>query len=161
MTAPLFPLKDEFTRAKKLSFQFLKIRNRSEQEIRNQLNKKKISPAVIDQTIQYLKKMELINDRQFARDWIRMRLQKPFGLRRIFFELKEKRISDDIIEEETQSLPRGQTEEKIAENLARQRFERYKNLEEPKGKRRVFEYLVRRGFGVEMARKVVESLCPQ
>lgn len=147
---------DEFKRAKTLAFQFLKIRNRSEQETRIQLSKKKISSQIIDRTIQYLKNLELINDRQFARDWIHMRLQKPFGLRRIFFELKQKGISDEILEEESKVVPRAESEERIVETLARKRLERYKNLDETKQKRRVFEYLVRRGFDVDMVTKVVE-----
>ena len=150
---------DEFKRAKTLAFRFLKIRNRSEKEIQIQLSKKRISSETIDRTIQYLKNLELINDRQFARDWIQMRLQKPLGLRRIFFELKQKGISNEIWEEESKAVPRKESEEKIVEALARRRLERYKNLDEPKRKRRIFEYLVRRGFEVEVITKVVENLC--
>ena len=149
---------DEFQRAKTLAFRFLKICNRSEKEIRDQLLKKKIPSETIDRTIQYLKNLELINDRQFAREWIQMRLQKPLGLRRIFFELKQKGISDQILEEESKAVPRQESEEQIVEALARRRLERYKNLEEPKRKRRVFEYLVRRGFEVEAITKVIEHL---
>lgn len=149
---------DEFKRAKKVSFQFLKIRNRSEKEIRDQLLKKKISVEVIKQTIIHLKKLELINDRQFARDWIAMRLQKPLGRRRIFFELKQKGISDEILEEQIAALPRQEKEEQIVEALALRRWERYKNLDETKKKRRVFEYLARRGFEVDTVKKVVEHL---
>ena len=150
---------DEFTRTKRIAFQFLKIRNRSEKEIQNQLLKKKISAQTIERTISYLKKLELINDRQFARDWIHLRLQKSLGLRRIFFELKQKGISGEILEEEIKAVPREESEEKIVEALARRRLERYKNLDEPKRKRRVFEYLVRRGFEVGIVTKVVEILC--
>jgi len=149
---------DEFKRAKTIAFQFLKIRNRSEKEIRTQLLKKKISSEIIDQTIPYLKNSELINDRQFARDWIAMRLQKPMGRRRIFFELKQKGISEEILEEETKVVPREEGEERIVETLARKRLERYKNLDETKQKRRVFEYLARRGFEVDTVKKVVEHL---
>ena len=149
---------EEFKKAKTLAFRFLKIRNRSEKEIRNQLLKKKISSPIIDQTIPYLKNSELINDRQFARDWIQMRLQKPLGLRRIFFELRQKGISDEILEEEGKAVPRQESEEQIVEALAQRRFGRYKNLDEPKRKRRIFEYLVRRGFEVETVSKVVENL---
>ena len=149
---------DEFKRAKTLAFQFLKIRNRSEKEILAQLSKKKISSQTLDQTIQYLKNLRLINDRQFARDWIAMRLQKPLGRRRIFFELKQKGISDEILEEEITAVPRQESEEQIVETLARRRLERYKSLDESKRKRRVFEYLARRGFEIDTITKVVEHL---
>ena len=149
---------DEFKRAKTLAFRFLKIRNRSEKEIQDQLRKKKIPLEIIARTIQYLKKIELLNDRQFAREWIQMRLRKPLGLRRIFFELRQKGISEEILEEESRVVPRQESEERVVEMLARRRLERYKNLDEPKRKRRVFEYLVRRGFGVETVSKVVENL---
>lgn len=152
-------IEDEFKKAKTLAFQFLKVRNRSEKEVRAQLLKKKISGKVIEQTVFHLKKIALINDRQFARDWIAMRLQRPWGRWRIFFELKQKGVSDEILEEEITAGPRPESEERIVEMLARKRLERYKNLDETKQKRRVFEYLARRGFDVDMITKVIESLC--
>jgi len=87
-----------------------------------------------------------------------MRLQKPLGRRRIFFELKQKGISDEILEEEITAVPRQESEEQIVETLARRRLERYKSLDESKRKRRVFEYLARRGFEIDTITKVVEHL---
>ena len=151
--------KDEFSLAKRSAFHFLKIRDRSEKEIRTQLNKKKFSQETIEQTVQYLKKLELINDRQFARDWIRMRLQKPFGLRRIFFELKTlKGVSEEILKEEMSVGSKEYSPDEALAALVQKRVSKYKNLDEPKRKRRVFEYLIRRGFDLEQVKKVVERL---
>ncbi len=151
--------KDEFSKAKRCAFQFLKIRSRSEKEIRDQLNKKKIDPETIEQTVQYLKSVDLINDRQFARDWIQMRLQKPFGLRRIFFELKNlKGIPEEILKEEIASVAGDFPEEQTISTLVKKCAFKYKNLDEAKRKRRLYEYLARRGFDVDIITKVIERL---
>ena len=150
---------DEFSKAKRCSFQFLKVRNRSQKEIKDQLNKKKFNPQTIEQTVQYLKSVDLINDRQFARDWIRIRLNKPFGLRRIFFELKNiKGISEEILKEEITLARQDFKEEPTIEALAKKCALKYKNLEAAKRKRRLYEYLARRGFNIDIITKVIERI---
>ena len=100
----------------------------------------------------------LINDQQFARDWINMRLRKPLGLRRIFFELKQKGISTDVMTREL-SFARGNiNEEEIISGLAAQRALKYQGVDERTKKRRVFEYLIRRGFTPEAVTKIVEGI---
>ena len=150
---------DEFSKAKRAAFGSLKIRNRSEKEIREKLTRKKFNPDTIEQTVQYLKSVDLINDRQFARDWIRMRLAKPFGLRRIFFELKSmKGIPQEILKEEIASVEQNSSEESTIEALAKKCAHKYKNLEAAKRNRRLYEFLARRGFNVDIITKVIEKL---
>ena len=150
---------DEFSKAKRAAFESLKIRNRSEKEIREKLYRKKFDPDTIEQTVQYLKSVDLINDRQFARDWIRTRLAKPFGLRRIFFELKSmKGIPEEILKEEIACVQNNSSEESTIEALAKKCLRKYKNLEAAKRSRRLYEYLARRGFNIDIITKVIEIL---
>ena len=72
----VLPLND-LTRAKTCAFRFLKIRSRSEKELKDKFIQRKFTPEISAQTIQYLKKNALINDRQFARDWINRWLKNP------------------------------------------------------------------------------------
>ena len=151
-------LPEEFRKAKNAAFQLLKIRNRSEKEIREKLTRKKYAQDIINQTIQYLKDVSLINDRQFARDWIQTRLNKPLGVRRIFFELKEKGISQETLEEEIKTATASYAEDEVALELGRKRKLKYQNLDEERIKRRVFDYLTRRGFSLESIKKVINKL---
>lgn len=144
--------------ARKFAFNSLKIRNRSEQEIRVYLIKKKCSPEVIAEVIPYLQKAQLLNDRQFARDWIRMRLRKPWGIRRIFFELQHKGIEPEVLKEEIAAATEDYSSQETLTELAAKRIEKYKNLDGEKAKKRLFQYLAQRGFDLGDVKKVVGKL---
>jgi len=149
----------DFTKARNYVFTLLKFRNRSEQEIRGKLKNKKYAPETIEQTILYLVNVHFIDDRQFARDWIKARLMKPFGLKRISFELQQKGINSGIIQEEIAAAKVDFPEEKIVVSLSKKAALRYKGLEPIKLKQRVFGYLSRRGFSIEIIQKAVKQLC--
>ena len=145
-------------KSKNVVFRLLKIRQRSEKEIRDRLKFKKTPKNIIEKTVYYFKNLRFIDDRQFAKDWINARLSKPFGLNRIRLELRQKGIEDTIIEEELALKKENYLEETIVSELVQRRFSRYKNLDKLKTKRRLFEYLIRRGFRIETINKVLRKI---
>ena len=150
--------KREFQKAKLIAFRLLKIRGRSEEELTKRLKLKNIPSEITSETIGYLKIAGLINDRRFAKDWIQSRLNRPFGLRRIWLELKEKGIDPEIIKEELAHVKAGYQENDIVETLAKRRAARYTNIDSQKRKKHVFDYLARRGFSLESIHKVIKEL---
>ncbi len=149
---------DELRKARNSAFQFLKTRNRSEKETRLRLLKKKFTGDVVEQTIQYLKSVQLLDDRQFARDWIQMRRRKPFGARRILFELREKGIASEIIKEEIEQSTTDYSEVDAVISLAQKCLQKYQQLDQPTALRRLAGYLSRRGFNNETIEKVINHL---
>ena len=149
---------EDFTKARDYVFTLLKFRNRSEQEIREKLKKKKCAQKTIEKIIQYLEDVHFIDDRQFARDWIKARLTKPFGLRRISFELSQKGISKDIIKEELTAAKGNFPEEEIVVSLTKKITLKNKGLDKVKLKQKVFGFLSRRGFSLEAIQKVVNQI---
>lgn len=147
-----------FTQARNYAFYLLKFTNRSQQEIRERLTKKKYSQSIIAQTIQYLEDIHCIDDRQFAREWIKARLHKPFGLKRISFELHQKGIDNTIIREELSNAKANFPEEEIAIALSKKIASKYKGLKRDRLKPRVFGYLSRRGFSSEVIEKAIGQL---
>ena len=142
--------KDDFNKARNCCFRLLKIRDRSEKEIRTRLSQKKYSQEIINQTIQFLTTSELLDDRQFTKKWIQARLARPLGLKRIHFELKQKGISDDLIREGLSQLDNTYREEEIVFSLIKKRMPRYRTLDPVKRRQRLFGYLARRGFNPEI-----------
>ncbi len=67
-------------------------------QLRNKLKEKGFDDDVIDETLNYLKEKNLINDERFAENYVYFRLQRGYGTVRIAFELKQKGVDDDIIE---------------------------------------------------------------
>jgi len=65
ITANLLP-----RRAKMRSFYLLKDRSYTEKQLRDKLSKGEYPPAIIDETIEYLKAQKYIDDEQYARNYI-------------------------------------------------------------------------------------------
>jgi len=142
-------------KAKEYVFRLLNFRLRSEHEIREKLIKKNFSPDDITKTIGYFKELDLINDRQFAKKWISSRQSKPYGQNRIRFELKQKGIDDDVLEEELSLGFINFSEEDVVCQITRKQTLKFQNIEPVKRKKRIYDYLIRRGFKNQIIMKVL------
>ncbi len=148
----------DLTQAKSIAFLLLKFRNRSKFEIADRLKRKSFSREIISQTVDFLERLNYLNDAEFAYSWTVSRLAKPLGLKRIFFELEQKGIAKPVIEQTLEKLKKGYLELETVEKIAKDKFKKMKSLDEYKAKRRLFGYLMRRGFNPETIKEVVDSL---
>lgn len=148
---------DELKKARLAAFHLLKIRGRSEKELRGRLKQKKFSSAIIETTIDHLKKTRFIDDRQFARSWIQSRLTKPFGLRRISLELIQKGIDKELLREELAFAKEGFSEDAALKELIQKCRVKYKDVESAKRRQRIFGYLARRGFSIEAIESALQK----
>ncbi len=96
---------DNFEKFYKAAIRYLSFRTRSEKEMRDYLARKindsrlTINEGVVEKIVQSLKRDKFLNDEEFVRMWIRERtLIKPKAIRVIKMELKQKGISDEIID---------------------------------------------------------------
>jgi regulatory protein len=152
------PSRDELTKAKISAFRLLKIRQRSVLELRERLLAKKIEKATVDATVAFLVEKKFLDDRAFAKAWIRDRQARPYGPQRIRMELRKKGIHEEIIREELASAFGEFAEEDVVLELARRRAARYQGIDPVKRKKRVFDFLARRGFGLDAITKAVKKL---
>lgn len=136
-------------------FRLLNFRLRSEHEIREKLLQKNFSPEDIDRTIKYFKEFDLINDRQFAKKWISSRQSKPYGQNRIRFELKQKGIKEDVIEEELFHGFLNFSEETLVCQLVEKQSVKYRGIDPVKRKKRMYDFLIRRGYNNHVIMKVL------
>lgn len=153
-------LKDTFEQVKGYIFRLLKIRFRSEKEVRDKSRKKGFGEPTVDEAVGYFKAIDLINDRQFARKWIASRLSrtKPFGIHRIRFELKEKGIAPELINEEIAQVIPDYSETEIIAHLAQRQAVKHRNIPREKVKQRVYGYLLRRGFNPAAVMKAIKAI---
>ena len=145
-------------KARSTVYRLLKIRLRSEKEIRDKLKLKQFPDETIDHTVTYFTQIGLIDDRLFAQKWIASRLNKPFGARRIQHELKDKGIHRRIIDDEIKNAGEDYCEEDVVLELARKRRRKYEGLDPQKVKQRLYGYLSRRGFSPESIFKAMKRL---
>lgn len=148
----------EFKRARDCCFYLLKFRLRSQKEIQDKLKQKKFSQEIVFKVIDYLKNLNYVNDEEFCRQWINSRLNKPLGLRRISFELKQKGIAQELINAQIKNVASAYPESEIVIKLAKERFKRLKGVPEYKAKARVYAFLMRRGFSPAIISDVISQL---
>lgn len=151
--------KELLQKAKNYAFLLLKFRQRSEKEIYGRLKKKKFTEETIKETITFLKDKEFIDDELFAKTWIESRLRKPLGLRRIRQELKAKGVDNEIIENKIQASKDKYCEEDVVLKIAKEKLGKIRGIEQPIIKRRLYSYLLRRGFSPDIVMDVIKRLC--
>lgn len=140
------------------ALRYLKIRPRSVFELAEKLKRKGFIQKDIDETITRLINMKLLNDRAFADEWIRYRLARPFGFLRIIRELKEKGVSQELIESAVSQAKGRYSETDSVVELAKRRASRIAGLNPDKRNKRIFDFLIRRGFKADEAIKAIKKL---
>ncbi|HCI44970.1 MAG TPA: hypothetical protein DE315_05525 [Candidatus Omnitrophica bacterium] len=151
-------VKDTVPEAKNYIYRLLKIRFRSEREVRDKLRQKGFSEPTADEAVGYFKGIDLVNDRLFAQKWITWRLAKPFGLKRVRLELKEKGVAPELIEEQFAQVKPDYAEEEVVARLAKRQAAKHSGVPREKMKQRVYGYLMRRGFNPAAVFKAIKDI---
>ncbi len=146
-------------KARGYAFLLLKFRQRSRKEIYERLKKKKFDEEIINETISFLKNKGFIDDQLFAKAWIESRIKKPLGLRKIRQELNLKGIDKQIIDSQIGEIKEKYSEEEVVGEIAKKRLSRLKGIDPDNAKRRLYSYLLRRGFSSEIVIDTITRLC--
>jgi regulatory protein len=119
-------------------------RQRSEWELRDYLKRKEYEPEVIDHVVAWLTDYGYVDDKKFADAWIANRRQlKATSARRLRQELKQKRVSDEVIGE---ALSEDETDENI---VLQQLIERKRKQTKYQDNLKLAQYLSRQGFNYD------------
>ena len=143
----------------KLCYYYLSIRNRSEKEMREYLVKKKAPEEVIERIIKSLKDHKFLNDEAFARSWVLNRARlKPKGKTLLKIELRQKGITDDIVQkvlaEVQEEIP---SELEQAKSLITKRMQRLEGAPRDEIYSKVGGFLARRGFSWDVVKKAIDD----
>ena len=146
-------------RARNNAYSLLRARPRSEAEIRSRLKLKGYSDSIIDECVEGLRRLGDIDDEKFAKFWVESRMHlNPVGDIVLKAELKAKGVREDIIEATLEDKAARYDEYEVAFSMARERFERLKKFDRKKSMKRLYDFLVRRGFKYENVQKIIEEL---
>lgn len=146
-------------RAKNNAYLLLRTRPRSEHEIRERLKMKGYDGTVIDGVVEDLKRTGNIDDAKFARFWVESRMHmNPMGDVILKHELKSKGVSDSVVEATLQDKAKLYDEYEVAFSMAAERYKRFQKLDRRKALKRVYDFLLRRGFKYDTIRKITEEL---
>ena len=149
---------ESFDKARDYAFFLLKFRLRSENELAQRLKLKKFPEESVKEVISFLREKKFIDDNVFAKAWINSRLKRPLGLRRIKQELRQKGVDKEIIEEQSSGV-KDYSEAGTVLDLAKRRLNILKGTDQVIAKRRVYAFLLRRGFSPEIVIDTLNQLC--
>lgn len=116
---------------------WLIIRPRSTNELRDYLKRKKLDQEGINSLVKELQDKKYQDNNNFTRWWIEQRLNKNRSTRFIKYELKTKGISDEIVNK----LLQNSDKEILKKLIAKKR-----QLKKYQDKNKLIEYLLRQGF---------------
>lgn len=150
---------DEAGRAKDLAYRYLSIRPRSRAEVLAYLRKKGVSEDASASVVGTLEGYGFIDDGAFALTYSKYLLEKK-GLSRyaLKIELKRKGVSEAHISSAIVSIPDEEDEESIARRLADRKLASMKGLDREKARRRLVDFLRRRGYSFEIINKVTRRI---
>lgn len=134
---------------------YLAYRPRSNSEVRHYLRDKGFPEQVVEEVIGRLSRAGLLDDLAFARYWVENRETfQPRGQVLLRQELRQKGISDGVIDELLAELDEG----KSAYEAGIQRARRYAHLDPEAFTQKMSGFLRRRGFEYEVVRETVARL---
>ena len=144
--------------ALRYAFRLLKFRPRSEYELWQRLKRRGFSESAVGETLFFLKEKKFVDDLEFVRIWVQSRLKKPFGINRIKQELGIKGIGKDLIERVFEDFADKYSEGRVVKELACRRWERLKHIQPQKARRRLFLFLLRRGFSIDRIQEAISEI---
>ncbi len=134
---------------------FLSYRARSESEIRQNLRKHEIPEEAIEHTLERLRQDGLANDGQFARAWVENRsVFRPRSRRMMAMELKQKGLNEEAVTSALEDVD----DKALAHEAAQKRAARFKDLEWIEFRKKLSEFLARRGFPYSVIAPVVTKI---
>ncbi len=146
---------DAVARALDHAVRLLARRPYSTSEIRRKLASKQIAPPVIDDVLARLERLGYVDDWAFAQYWVENRERfRPRGPRALRYELREKGISQRIIDSVLQDVD----DAALARRAAEKRLRRLRGTTRREWREKLGAYLVRRGFDYHLVRDVTDQM---
>lgn len=145
-----------FDSALKAAIRLLARRARSRDEMAQRLARKEFSQPVIGRVLAWLEERRLLDDEAFARAWIQdQTARKPAGPAYLRAGLRKRGIAKECVDAAIARFREEAGDEgSAAADLARRRLGS-RSPADPVVRRRLGAYLVRRGFSVDLVKRVL------
>ena len=156
---------EEVHKATEAALVLLEVRARARREIETRLAQKGYEAEIITQVLEKLTRLELLDDAQFAAQWVEARTRpggsRPIGRRRLSSELHGKGVAKDQIAQAVETVTND-------EELALARAAAGKKVRAVPSdrdillaeRRKLMGFLQRRGFGWEVVKRVTREALP-
>jgi len=131
----------------------------TERDLRRKLTDERRPTAAREEAISQFKEYGLLNDAQFAADFVRTQMaggpkSRPY-LRK---KLREKGISDEVARESIERQLEGFDEVEAVRKLARKKYKNLRHLPTTQARNRLINFLRSRGFSWDTIRQAIEGI---
>jgi regulatory protein len=132
--------------------QLLRHGPRTEHEARTRLTASGFGPTDVDDAVRRAIDARLLDDRLYAKLWVEDRVQRrPLSRRAVEYELADRGVARAVIAEALDVGYPPELETQVAERVASQRYARDRSPDPERRRRRIVDYLIRRGFSTSVA----------
>jgi regulatory protein len=147
--------------AKRQAYRYLANRSQTRHELRDRLQRRGYSIEVIDNVLRDLEAEGYVDDHKFALDWARYRLQnKLIGRRRLAWELQQRGVSLEFVEEALRDVYGESSEVTLAEQATRKRLGSNELPISPRERQRYARYLFGLGFDADTIAAALAAISP-
>lgn len=146
--------KKEKKRALNRALILLRYKMRTKKELSDRLEGEGVDERVVEEVIEELLRLKFLDDEAYAESYIDGRGHR-YGARRLAHELKMRGVKETDYEH---LLPNEEYETLLA--LARKRADSYRGEAREKKYRKLYAYLMRRGFQAGDIRRVLREVLP-
>ena len=145
--------------ALKFAMKLLGLRKRSVFEIENRLQRKGYERNIVEKVLEDLDRYKYTDDKSFAESYINDRMNfRPCGRFLIKKELKERGISENIIERKITELISEEKEISSAQKLAQRKLKTIRDkTDRNKTTQKVRSYLQTKGYSFDIISQAVEN----
>ncbi|MBM3277024.1 MAG: regulatory protein RecX [Candidatus Handelsmanbacteria bacterium] len=150
---------EELQKARQLALKYLGQAARSAEQVRQRLEKASFPAPVIDEVLAELAQRRWLDDEQFARSWLEGRLGKrAMGRQRLAQELAQRGVAAETAARVLGEFAGALNDPEAMVGLLRRQRGRYAGLEEQKAKRRMLDFLRRRGYAEDGVWRAVNQV---
>lgn len=144
-----------FQKAKDTAFKYLGYKARSRFEVENKLKEKEFSEDIIFKVMDMLERYGYIDDKIYAKKFISEKINfNGYGKHKIKYELRLKKVDEEIIEELLQDTDEDELEKaiKLVEKKSKNKVIDYKE------KQKIVAYLQRRGYSYDIIKESIDTV---
>ncbi len=149
----------EYQRAREDALRILERRRRTRADLGKRLKEKGHEAAVVEAVCDRLEEVQLLDDREFARLYLKGRASRPRGARLAIQELRAKGVPAELAQAVFQErlLEEGEDGGEVARatGLARGSLKKVAGLPQREARGRLYQLLARRGFSSDVISEAV------
>lgn len=148
-------------RARAVALDLLSRKAWTRRDLRDRLRRRGAPDAVADAVVADLEALGHVDDRAFAAGWAESRARgRALGSRRLREELLGKGVARPLVDAAVRQAFAETDEASRALAAAERRLPLLRRAGPESAGRRLYDYLVRRGFPADIVRRVVRETCP-